>query len=272
MLLAAAGHPEPDRLRLRRLMIGRSRIGIEGGRSRHDAEDAEGNSGKRLSANQHAIPPADQRQLGVPRINRSSRRPISKSWSMQYGADDRIRSTITFQFAYWLFQRTTAGSAGHSRAKAATAGRIEPCDKGPTRTGETAAGVFFSRFRCTTHARLGRRLKMLVGKPGLDGHSNGAEQIAVAARDSGIEVVYEGIRLTPARIANAALEEGVHIVGLSILSGSHMPLVKEVLRRMRERASARSRSWSAASSRPRTRRSCWRRAWRASTRPRTARS
>jgi (2R)-ethylmalonyl-CoA mutase len=82
--------------------------------------------------------------------------------------------------------------------------------------------------------RLGRRLKMLVGKPGLDGHSNGAEQIAVAARDSGIEVVYEGIRLTPARIANAALEEGVHIVGLSILSGSHMPLVKEVLRRMRE--------------------------------------
>lgn len=83
-------------------------------------------------------------------------------------------------------------------------------------------------------ASLGRRLKMLVGKPGLDGHSNGAEQIAVAARDSGIEVVYEGIRLTPARIANAALEEGVHIVGLSILSGSHMPLVKEVLKRMRE--------------------------------------
>jgi (2R)-ethylmalonyl-CoA mutase len=83
-------------------------------------------------------------------------------------------------------------------------------------------------------ATLGRRLKMLVGKPGLDGHSNGAEQIAVAARDCGIEVVYEGIRLTPARIANAALEEGVHIVGLSILSGSHMPLVKEILKRMRE--------------------------------------
>ena len=83
-------------------------------------------------------------------------------------------------------------------------------------------------------AKLGRRLKVLVGKPGLDGHSNGAEQIAVAARDSGMEVVYEGIRLTPARIANAALEEGVHLVGLSILSGSHMPLVKETLRRMRE--------------------------------------
>jgi ethylmalonyl-CoA mutase len=82
--------------------------------------------------------------------------------------------------------------------------------------------------------RLGRRPKMLVGKPGLDGHSNGAEQIAVCARDCGFEVVYEGIRLTPARIANAALEEGVHVVGLSILAGAHGTLVAEVLRRLRE--------------------------------------
>lgn len=81
--------------------------------------------------------------------------------------------------------------------------------------------------------QLGRRIKMLVGKPGLDGHSNGAEQIAVRARDAGMEVVYEGIRLTPAQIVNAALEEGVHVVGLSILSGSHVPLVTEVLDRMR---------------------------------------
>ncbi|HIJ38126.1 MAG TPA: protein meaA [Rhodospirillaceae bacterium] len=81
--------------------------------------------------------------------------------------------------------------------------------------------------------RLGRRVKILVGKPGLDGHSNGAEQIAVRARDAGMEVVYEGIRLTPAQIVNAALEEGVHIVGLSILSGSHVPLVTEVLDRMK---------------------------------------
>ena len=81
--------------------------------------------------------------------------------------------------------------------------------------------------------RLGRRLKMLVGKPGLDGHSNGAEQIAVRARDAGFEVVYEGIRLTPAQIANAALEEGVHVIGLSILSGSHLPLVEETLSRLR---------------------------------------
>jgi len=82
-------------------------------------------------------------------------------------------------------------------------------------------------------AKLGRRIKILVGKPGLDGHSNGAEQIAVRARDAGMEVVYEGIRLTPAEIANAALEEGVHVIGLSILSGSHITLVGEILERLK---------------------------------------
>jgi len=81
--------------------------------------------------------------------------------------------------------------------------------------------------------KIGRRIKFLVGKPGLDGHSNGAEQIAVRARDAGMEVVYEGIRLTPAEIVNAALEEGVHVVGLSILSGSHLPLVRDVLAKMK---------------------------------------
>ena len=83
-------------------------------------------------------------------------------------------------------------------------------------------------------AKLGRRLKMLVGKPGLDGHSNGAEQIAVRARDAGIEVIYEGIRLTPEEICQAALEESVHVVGLSILSGSHIPLMEEFMFRMRD--------------------------------------
>jgi (2R)-ethylmalonyl-CoA mutase len=76
---------------------------------------------------------------------------------------------------------------------------------------------------------LGRRLKFLVGKPGLDGHSNGAEQIAVRARDAGMDVVYEGIRLTPAQIAGSAAQEGVHIIGLSILSGSHAELIPSVL-------------------------------------------
>jgi (2R)-ethylmalonyl-CoA mutase len=81
---------------------------------------------------------------------------------------------------------------------------------------------------------LGRRLKILVGKPGLDGHSNGAEQIAVRARDVGMEVVYEGIRLTPEQIATSALEEDVHVVGLSILSGSHRELVPEIVSRIRD--------------------------------------
>jgi (2R)-ethylmalonyl-CoA mutase len=76
---------------------------------------------------------------------------------------------------------------------------------------------------------LGRRVKILVGKPGLDGHSNGAEQVAVRARDAGFDVVYEGIRLTPSQIAKSALDEGVHVVGLSILSGSHMELIPDVI-------------------------------------------
>src|SRR5215467_14302734 len=81
--------------------------------------------------------------------------------------------------------------------------------------------------------KLGRRLKFVLGKPGLDGHSNGAEQIAVRARDAGLEVVYEGIRLTPAEIVEAAREQRAHVVGLSILSGSHVPLVKDVVARMK---------------------------------------
>ncbi|MET0342250.1 MAG: protein meaA [Polyangiales bacterium] len=84
-------------------------------------------------------------------------------------------------------------------------------------------------------AKLGRRPRLLVGKPGLDGHSNGAEQIALKARDVGFEVIYEGIRVTPEQIVASALEEGVHVIGLSILSGSHLALVPDVLARL-ERA------------------------------------
>ena len=82
--------------------------------------------------------------------------------------------------------------------------------------------------------QLGRPLKILVGKPGLDGHSNGAEQIAVKARDVGMEVVYEGIRLTPQEIVQSARDEGVHVIGLSILSGSHRVLVIDVMERLRK--------------------------------------
>ncbi len=110
--------------------------------------------------------------------------------------------------------------------------------RAPTGVGEAAAAPtddalasLRDRVQRVSEA-LGRRVKILVGKPGLDGHSNGAEQIAVRARDAGMDVVYEGIRLTPARIARTAVDEGVHVVGLSILSGSHAELIPAVLREL----------------------------------------
>jgi len=98
--------------------------------------------------------------------------------------------------------------------------------------GVAEAGAALTAVRervADTGKELGTRLRLLVGKPGLDGHSNGAEQIAVRARDAGFEVIYQGIRLTPEQIVAAAVAEDVHCVGLSILSGSHMELVPEVL-------------------------------------------
>jgi (2R)-ethylmalonyl-CoA mutase len=111
--------------------------------------------------------------------------------------------------------------------------------RAPTGVGEAAAAASEEVSELRTEVErvseaLGRRLKFLVGKPGLDGHSNGAEQIAVRARDAGMDVVYEGIRLTPWQIATSAAQEGVHIVGLSILSGSHRELIPAVMDAMRE--------------------------------------
>ncbi len=113
--------------------------------------------------------------------------------------------------------------------------------RAPTGVGEAAAGAAAEDLEALREEvervgdALGRRPKILVGKPGLDGHSNGAEQIAVRARDIGMDVVYEGIRLTPSQIAASALQEGVHVVGLSILSGSHRELIPLVLDALRER-------------------------------------
>ncbi|GAA2123887.1 protein meaA [Nocardioides bigeumensis] len=101
---------------------------------------------------------------------------------------------------------------------------------GAVGVGDAGAGLSAVRERVrATGEELGTRLRLLVGKPGLDGHSNGAEQVAVRARDAGFEVVYQGIRLTPEQIVAAAVAEDVHCVGLSILSGSHMELVPAVL-------------------------------------------
>src|ERR1700677_1280559 len=111
---------------------------------------------------------------------------------------------------------------------------------GPTGVGEASAAPADAELSelqgevALLQEKLGRRPKILVGKPGLDGHSNGAEQIAVRARDSGMDVVYEGIRLTPQQIAASALQEGVHVIGLSILSGSHRELIPAVIDALRE--------------------------------------
>jgi ethylmalonyl-CoA mutase len=112
--------------------------------------------------------------------------------------------------------------------------------RAPTGVGEATAAAAdgeISELReevARLQEKLGRRPKILVGKPGLDGHSNGAEQIAVRARDAGMDVVYEGIRLTPAQIAASALQEGVHVIGLSILSGSHRELIPAVIGALNE--------------------------------------
>ena len=103
-------------------------------------------------------------------------------------------------------------------------------------SGSGASAEVIDRLRARLgdlETRMGRRAKLLVGKPGLDGHSNGAEQIAIKARDVGFDVVYEGIRVSPEQIVASALEEGVHLIGLSILSGSHLALVPEVAERLR---------------------------------------
>jgi (2R)-ethylmalonyl-CoA mutase len=113
--------------------------------------------------------------------------------------------------------------------------------RAPTGVGEAAAGARAEELEALREEvdrvseAIGRRLKILVGKPGLDGHSNGAEQIAVRARDIGMDVVYEGIRLTPSQIAASALQEGVHVVGLSILSGSHRELIPSVVEALQAR-------------------------------------
>ncbi|HUR84605.1 MAG TPA: protein meaA [Solirubrobacteraceae bacterium] len=112
-----------------------------------------------------------------------------------------------------------------------------PTGVGEASAGPVATGAELEELRdevARVGDALGRRIKILVGKPGLDGHSNGAEQIAVRARDVGMEVVYEGIRLTPAQIVTSALQEGVHVIGLSILSGSHRELIPTVMAGLEE--------------------------------------
>ena len=157
---------------------------------------------------------------------------------------DELRTAAADESVNVMPATLTCAEAGVTTGEWAAALRESFGDyRAPTGVGEAApapedAALTELRDRVERVSEaLGRRVKILVGKPGLDGHSNGAEQIAVRARDAGMDVVYEGIRLTPSRIAATAVQEGVHVVGLSILSGSHAELIPDVLGELREAGS-----------------------------------
>ena len=214
-----------------------------------------------------AIESGEQVVVGVNRFTESAESPLTAGDGAILAIDPKAEEAQIARLQAWRAQRDGSAVAhalaGLKTALTEGANIMEPsiaCAHAGVTGGEWAATLrsVFGEYRAPTGVArvvgqsegaklqalrqqvdkvsetLGRRIKMLVGKPGLDGHSNGAEQIAVRARDAGLEVVYEGIRLTPAQIVNAALEEGVHVVGLSILSGSHMELVGEVLERMKK--------------------------------------
>ncbi len=213
-----------------------------------------------------AIESGDQVVVGVNRFTEAEPSPLGSGEETIFTVDPRAEADQIAQLQAWRAGRDGAKVKAMlaELASAAREGRnIMPpsiaCAHAGVTTGEWSQTLrdIFGEYRAPTGVaqavvpaelgglktvrtrveevtdRLGRRIKMLVGKPGLDGHSNGAEQIALRARDAGFEVVYEGIRLTPEQIVAAALEEGVHVVGLSILSGSHVPLVTEIMERMR---------------------------------------
>jgi len=209
----------------------------------------------------------EQVLVGVNRWAETEPSPLAAGAGAIEAVDAAVEKEQVERLAAWRASREDAAvrAALAALEAAAREGRnvMEPsiaCAKAGATTGEwgTALRSVFGEYRAPTgvgrataaaaeeslgevrsevdrvSGRLGRRIKLLVGKPGLDGHSNGAEQIAVRARDCGMEVVYEGIRLTPAQIVRTAGDEAVHLVGLSILSGGHTSLVAEVMERMRE--------------------------------------
>ncbi len=212
-----------------------------------------------------AIERGEQIVVGVNRFTETEPSPLAAGEGAILTVPPEVETDQIARLQAWRAARDAAAVAAAlaDLRRAAQAGRniMEPsiaCAKAGVTTGEWGEVLRqgFGEYRAPTgvsHAarndcqgiddlraevdrvtrKLGRRPKILVGKPGLDGHSNGAEQVAVRARDAGMDVVYDGIRLTPAEIVDAARDKDVHVVGLSILSGSHMPLVKDVVTRMR---------------------------------------
>jgi len=224
--------------------------------------------GRLVEANAERIGRIETREtvvVGVNRWTEAAPSPLTSGDGSIMQADPEAEADQIARLTAWRAARDPAAVAralDALRQAAATGANVMPASiaaaKAGVTTGEWGAMVrqAFGEYRAPTgvsrnpsnrteglepireavdmvSARLGRRLKFLVGKPGLDGHSNGAEQIAARARDCGMEIRYEGIRLTPTEIVAAAADEQAHVVGLSILSGSHMPLIVEVLDRMR---------------------------------------
>ncbi|MGI9479440.1 MAG: protein meaA [Hyphomicrobiaceae bacterium] len=205
-----------------------------------------------------------QTVIGVNAYTETEESPLSTDQQSIQTVDESVEADQIASLEAWRDARDDAAvqaSLAHLE-DAARAGRniMEPsiaCAKAGVTTGEWGHTLrqVFGEYRAPTGVgaattttagdlsnireaadqaalKLGRRIKFLVGKPGLDGHSNGAEQIAVRARDCGMDVLYEGIRLTPAQIARSAVDESVHVIGLSILSGSHVPLVRDIMERL----------------------------------------
>jgi ethylmalonyl-CoA mutase len=213
-----------------------------------------------------AIERGEQIVVGVNRFVETEASPLADAAEAVVTVSPEAESGQIERLAAWRDARdakAVAAALEALRKAAKTGGNIMPpsiaCAKAGVTTGEWgfALRAAFGEYRAPTGVgtamrndaeglddiraevdrvskKLGRRLKFLVGKPGLDGHSNGAEQIAARARDTGMDVVYDGIRLTAEAIVAAAAEKRVHVVGLSILSGSHMPLVYDVVARMKE--------------------------------------
>jgi ethylmalonyl-CoA mutase len=213
-----------------------------------------------------AIERGEQIVVGVNRFVETEESPLSAGQDAILTVPDHVESEQIARLKAWRAardQKAVAAALAELAAAARENRNIMPasiaCAKAGVTTGEWGAVLRqgFGEYRAPTGVgrgmrndsaglddlradvdrvseKLGRRMKFLVGKPGLDGHSNGAEQIAARARDAGMDVVYEGIRLTPAEIVQAASNEDVHVVGLSILSGSHLPLVKDVVAGLRQ--------------------------------------
>jgi (2R)-ethylmalonyl-CoA mutase len=213
-----------------------------------------------------AIERGEQTVVGVNRYVESEPSPLSTGQESILTVPDHVEAEQIARLRAWRAARDDKAvkAALADLARAAGTGRNTmpasiACAKAGVTTGEWGAVLRegFGEYRAPTGVgrgmrndatglddlradvdrvsrKLGRRMKFLIGKPGLDGHSNGAEQIAARARDAGMDVVYEGIRFTPAEIVLAASKEDVHVVGLSILSGSHLPLVRDVVAGLRE--------------------------------------